>query len=107
MIVTISNVTDFEQFLRISRTRESRREEKRREHGCKGAHVFRDPDDAQRVWCFSTGRKRTTRGSSPTRRFPQSRGSSHSGSRRRRLRPSHNTKPDAACPEGTSDTQLR
>jgi hypothetical protein len=49
MIVTISNVTDFDQFLR---TFSNEGVEKRREHGCKGAHVVRDPDDAYRVWVF-------------------------------------------------------
>lgn len=49
MIVTISNVTDFDQFLR---TFSNEGVEKRREHGCKGAHVVRDPDDAHRVWVF-------------------------------------------------------
>ena len=49
MIVTIANVTDFEQFLR---TFSNEGAEKRREHGCKGAYVVRDPDDANRVWVF-------------------------------------------------------
>lgn len=49
MIVTIANVTDFDQFLR---TFSNEGVEKRREHGCKGAYVVRDPDDAQRVWAF-------------------------------------------------------
>lgn len=49
MIVTIANVENFDQFLRTF-SREG--VEKRREHGCKGAYVVRDPDDAQRVWVF-------------------------------------------------------
>jgi hypothetical protein len=49
MIITIANVTDFDQFLRTFATEGVR---KRREHGCKGAHVVRDPDDACRVWVF-------------------------------------------------------
>ena len=49
MIVTICNVVDFDQFLR---TFSSEGVAKRREHGCKGAHVVRDPDDPLRVWVF-------------------------------------------------------
>jgi len=49
MIVTVAHVIDFEQFLR---TFSSKGATKRREHGCKGAYVFRDPDDAHRVWIF-------------------------------------------------------
>ncbi|WP_407351137.1 antibiotic biosynthesis monooxygenase [Luteimonas sp. R10] len=49
MIVTVSNVTDFDQFLR---TFSNEGAAKRKEHGCKGAHVVRDPDDAHRVWVF-------------------------------------------------------
>jgi hypothetical protein len=49
MIITISRVTDFDQFLQ---TFSSEGVEKRREHGCKGAYVIRDPDDACRVWAF-------------------------------------------------------
>lgn len=49
MIVTIANVADFAQFLR---TFSGEGVEKRREHGCKGAYVVRDPDDAHRVWVF-------------------------------------------------------
>jgi hypothetical protein len=47
MFVTIANVSDFDLFLR---TFANEGVEKRREHGCKGAHVLRDPDDAHRVW---------------------------------------------------------
>jgi quinol monooxygenase YgiN len=47
MIVTISSVADFDHFLRTFSTEGV---EKRREHGCKGAHVVRDPDDDHRVW---------------------------------------------------------
>lgn len=49
MIVTISNVANFDQFLRTFSTEGV---EKRREHGCKGAYVVRDPDDDHRVWVF-------------------------------------------------------
>lgn len=49
MIVTVAKVTDFDRFLR---TFSEEGHTKRREHGCKGAHVFRDPADPQRVWVF-------------------------------------------------------
>jgi hypothetical protein len=47
MIVTIANVADFDQFMKTFSTTGV---EKRREHGCRGARVFRDPEDASRVW---------------------------------------------------------
>ena len=47
MILTIAEVADFDQFLQTFSTRGV---EKRREHGCKGSWVFRDPDDPNRVW---------------------------------------------------------
>jgi quinol monooxygenase YgiN len=49
MIVTIARVADFDQFLKTFSTKGA---EKRKEHGCKGSHVFRDPDDHSRVWVF-------------------------------------------------------
>lgn len=49
MIVTIVNVVDFDQFLAVFSTVGV---DKRREHGCRGSHVFRDPDDPSRVWVF-------------------------------------------------------
>lgn len=49
MIVTIAKVADFDQFLKTFSTRGV---EKRKEYACKGSHVFRDPDDPNRVWVF-------------------------------------------------------
>lgn len=49
MIVTIAEVADFDQFLRTFSTIGV---EKRKEHGCTGSQVFRDPDDPDRVWVF-------------------------------------------------------
>src|SRR5690606_17841907 len=49
MFVTIAKVSDFGQFIR---TFANEGAAKRREHGCRGAHVVRDPDDDQRVWVF-------------------------------------------------------
>jgi hypothetical protein len=47
MILTIARVSDFDQFLKAFSTKGV---EKRKEHGSKGSWVFRDPDDASRVW---------------------------------------------------------
>lgn len=47
MIVTVAKVTDLDQFLEIFRTKGAN---KRREHGCRSARVYIDPDDAHRVW---------------------------------------------------------
>ncbi|MCO1578877.1 antibiotic biosynthesis monooxygenase [Crossiella sp. SN42] len=47
MIVTVVAVADFDQFLHTFQTRGAA---KRREHGCRGARVFRDPSDPSRVW---------------------------------------------------------
>lgn len=47
MIVTVARVTDPDRFLEIFETVGAR---KRREHGCRGARVYVDPEDPQRVW---------------------------------------------------------
>ncbi|MDT0302620.1 hypothetical protein [Streptomonospora wellingtoniae] len=47
MIVTVARVTDPERFLEVFETTGA---EKRREHGCRGARAYFDPDDAHRVW---------------------------------------------------------
>ena len=49
MIVTIAKVADFAQFLKVLSTKGV---EKRKQHGCTGSHVFRDPEDPSRVWVF-------------------------------------------------------
>ncbi|MGC5031332.1 hypothetical protein [Micromonospora sp. DT229] len=48
MIVTIARVIDPARFLEVFTTVGG---EKRREHGCRRAQVFFDPDDAHRAWC--------------------------------------------------------
>ena len=47
MILISARVADFDQFLETFSTRGA---EKRKEHGCRHALVFRDPDDPIRVW---------------------------------------------------------
>lgn len=48
MLVT-TKVEDFDRFLKIFSTKGLA---KRKEHGCKGAVVFRDPNEADRVWAI-------------------------------------------------------
>ena len=47
MFLSTVKFTDFDQFLETFSTKGA---EKRKEHGCKGSQVFRDPEDASRVW---------------------------------------------------------
>ena len=47
MILATSQVEDFDRFLRTFSTKGA---EKRKQHGSKGSHVFRDPTDDNRVW---------------------------------------------------------
>ena len=47
MILATTTVEDFERFLKIFSTKGA---EKRKQHGSKGATVFRDPMEDDRVW---------------------------------------------------------
>ena len=47
MLLATTTVEDFDRFLNIFSTKGA---EKRREHGSKGAQVFRDPNQDDRVW---------------------------------------------------------
>jgi len=47
MILATTQVEDFDRFLNIFSTKGA---EKRRQHGSKGATVFRDPNEHDRVW---------------------------------------------------------
>jgi hypothetical protein len=47
MLLATTTVADFDQFLKVFSTGGAN---KRREHGSKGALVFRDPTQADRVW---------------------------------------------------------
>jgi len=49
MVGTIAKVADFNRFLKTFSTKGAG---KRKQHGCTGSHVFRDPDDPNRVWVF-------------------------------------------------------
>jgi hypothetical protein len=47
MLLATTKVENFEQFLKVFSTKGL---EKRKQHGCKGATVFRDPSEDDRVW---------------------------------------------------------
>jgi hypothetical protein len=47
MMLATTKVEDFDRFLKIFSTKGA---EKRQQHGCKGSTVFRDPNEADRVW---------------------------------------------------------
>ena len=47
MILATAKFEDFDRFLKIFSTKGA---EKRKQHGSKGSTVFRDPNEADRVW---------------------------------------------------------
>jgi quinol monooxygenase YgiN len=47
MILATTTIEEYERFLNIFSTKGA---EKRAEHGSKGAQVFRDPNEEDRVW---------------------------------------------------------
>jgi hypothetical protein len=47
MVLATTQVVDFDQFMKVFSTAGA---EKRRQHGSKGALVFRDPAQSDRVW---------------------------------------------------------
>ena len=47
MVLATAKIEDFDRFWNTFSTKGA---EKRREHGSKGAHVFRDPNEEGRVW---------------------------------------------------------
>lgn len=47
MILATTKVEDFDQFLKVFSTKGA---EKRKQHGSKGSTLFRDPNDANRIW---------------------------------------------------------
>jgi hypothetical protein len=49
MILATTKVEDLEQFVKIYSTKGA---EKRRLHGSKGSTVFRDPNEADRLWAI-------------------------------------------------------
>jgi hypothetical protein len=49
MILATTTVEDYDRFLTVFSTKGA---EKRRQHGSKGSHVFRDPNESDRVWAI-------------------------------------------------------
>ena len=49
MILATTTVEDYDRFESVFSTKGA---EKRKQHGSKGARVFRDPDQADRVWAI-------------------------------------------------------
>jgi hypothetical protein len=49
MMLATTTVEDVDRFLKIFSTKGA---EKRRQHGSKGSQVFRDPNEADRVWAL-------------------------------------------------------
>ena len=47
MVLATTQVEDFHRFMEVFSTAGA---EKRKEHGCKGVTVFRDPSEEDRVW---------------------------------------------------------
>lgn len=47
MVLATTRVEDFDRFMKVFSTAGA---EKRKQHGSKGAMVFRDPADTDRVW---------------------------------------------------------
>jgi hypothetical protein len=49
MVLATAKIEDFDRFWNTFSTKGA---EKRKAHGCKGSHVFRDPNDSDRVWAI-------------------------------------------------------
>jgi hypothetical protein len=49
MILATTTVENYERFVEIYSTKGA---EKRKQHGCKGSTVFRDPNEDDRVWAI-------------------------------------------------------
>jgi hypothetical protein len=49
MVLATAKIEDFDRFWNTFSTKGA---EKRKAHGCKGSHVFRDPNESDRVWAI-------------------------------------------------------
>ena len=49
MVLATAKIGDFDRFWNTFSTKGA---EKRKQHGCKGAHVFRDPNESDRLWAI-------------------------------------------------------
>ena len=69
MILATTKVEDYDRFVKIFSTKGA---EKRKQHGSKGSHVFRDPNEDDRVWVIFGWMRRAGRASSPAPRSQRS-----------------------------------
>ena len=49
MVLATAKIGDFDRFWNTFSTKGA---EKRKQHGCKGSHVFQDPNESDRVWAI-------------------------------------------------------
>ena len=49
MVLATAKIEDFDRFWNTFSTKGA---EKRKQHGCKGSHVFQDPNESDRVWAI-------------------------------------------------------
>jgi quinol monooxygenase YgiN len=49
MVLATAKIEDFDRFWNTFSTKGA---EKRKQHGCKGAHVFQDPNESDRIWAI-------------------------------------------------------
>jgi quinol monooxygenase YgiN len=49
MVVATAKIESFDRFWNVFSTKGA---EKRKQHGCKGAHVFQDPKERDRLWAI-------------------------------------------------------
>jgi hypothetical protein len=49
MVLATAKIEDFDRFWKTFSTKGA---EKRKQHGCKGSHVFQDPNESDRVWAI-------------------------------------------------------
>ena len=69
MILATAQIEDFDRFWNTFSTKGAA---KRKQHGSKGSHVFRDPNEDDRLWVVSTGMRRAITTSWPIPRFRRS-----------------------------------
>ena len=69
MLLATTKVEDVDHFIEVFSTRAA---EKRKTHGSKGAFVFRDPFDSDRVWGIFDWDEQGWQASCPTQTFARS-----------------------------------
>ena len=84
MFLATTTVEDFDRFLSVFSTKGA---EKRKQHGSKGATVFRDPNEDDRVWVLFDWDERGLQNflSDPRSRRSFKKPATNAGSRRRSL----------------------